>query len=309
MRNVVMIIILTLIAYVPLNVYGQNEYARQMEIMTEANSLTSKNQLREALIFIQDNESIFLQDEITRFWYDWLNGVLLYRLSDYSEARLYILSSISFLDKYQNELSDANMNNYLPVYYFLSDIDFRLGKHRNVLIDELEHAKYIYELVNVTTDQVYSQICSDLKALENNGVGIATDAINSFLAGDYQIAIPKLYNVIEYAKTNRPNEYVQLVNWMKMLAMAYSNIGDYNNAEKYYLSSLDILETHGLQKEKVYRLVLDAISVLYVSVQNYEKANKYNSTAKLLFEEAFDLGDDYVRCLSNSALIQHSLGQ
>lgn len=70
----------------------------------------------------------------------------------------------------------------------------------------------------------------------------------------------------------------------------------------------DFRESKNLQKEKIYRMVLDALSVLYVQLQNYEKAIIFNTQAKTLYEQALDFGDDYVRCISNCALCHNGLG-
>ena len=95
---------------------------------------------------------------------------------------------------------------------------------------------------------------------------------------------------------------------MKSLGMAYMYVGDYNNSEKTYMSTIEFLESKNLQKEKIYRMVLDALSVLYVQLQNYEKAIIFNTQAKTLYEQALDFGDDYVRCISNCALCHNGLG-
>ena len=72
--------------------------------------------------------------------------------------------------------------------------------------------------------------------------------------------------------------------------------------------TIEFLESKNLQKEKIYRMVLDALSVLYVQLQNYEKAIIFNTQAKTLYEQALDFGDDYVRCISNCALCHNGLG-
>lgn len=154
-------------------------------------------------------------------------------------------------------------------------------------------------------------LCSFLpiKAGEEERINLLSlEALDDFMAGNYEVAVPKIISIIDYVQNNHPDEILTLVNWQKSLGMAYLNIGDYNNAEKIYLSSLETLESNNLQKEPTYRMVLDALSVLYVQLQNYDKANIYNGKAKILYEEALDFGDDYVRCLNNSALIQNGLG-
>ena len=55
-------------------------------------------------------------------------------------------------------------------------------------------------------------------------------------------------------------------------------------------------------------MILDAVAVLYIQLQNYEKALAYNTQAKTLYEKALDFGDDYVRCVSNCALCHNGLG-
>ena len=137
---------------------------------------------------------------------------------------------------------------------------------------------------------------------------LSFEVMDNFMAGNYESAIPKIIMIIDYLQNNHPDEILTLVNWQKSLGMSYLNIGDYNNAEKVYISSLGTLESNNFQKEPAFRMVLDALSVLYVQLQNYDKANIYNGKAKILYEEALDFGDDYVRCLNNSALIQNGLG-
>lgn len=235
-----------------------------------------------------------------------LNGVILYKTDKYSEARPYITDAISFLDANQNELADPNITNFLQVYYYASKIDYRLGADRDVLIKGLEHAKYIYEIAGATSDIVYSWITSDLNGINN--IDLAADALNLFMKRDYNQAIPLLHKVIDYYQTNRTTDYIHLATWMKSLGMAYMYVGDYNNSEKTYMSTIEFLESKNLQKEKIYRMVLDALSVLYVQLQNYEKAIIFNTQAKTLYEQALDFGDDYVRCISNCALCHNGLG-
>lgn len=309
MRNVIRIIfILVLLIYSSSKVNGQNDYAKQLEVMQHANSLVQEKKTDEALSLIRSNSDIFHIDEIATFWYDWLNGVILYQTDKFMDARKYIADAISFIDTHADELAGANMERFLQIYYYASDIDVKAGVHKDEIIAELEHAKDIYEKANATSDPVYAWIISDLKTLKENISTIMAEAMNDFISGRYQESIPKLTAIIEDYKINRPTEYVTRVNWQKALAMAYMNVGDYNNSERNYIEALKLLEEHNFQSEKAYRQVLDAMSVLYVQLQNYEIANKLNGQAKMLFEEANDFGDDYVRCLNNGALVQTGLG-
>lgn len=289
-----------------LNMSGQNDYARHLEIMSQTNLMIQDKRFDDAMTLLRKNKELFQYDAITQFWYDWLNGVILYKTDKYSEARPYITDAISFLDANQNELADPNITNFLQVYYYASKIDYRLGADRDVLIKGLEHAKYIYEIAGATSDIVYSWITSDLNGINN--IDLAADALNLFMKRDYNQAIPLLHKVIDYYQTNRTTDYIHLATWMKSLGMAYMYVGDYNNSEKTYMSTIEFLESKNLQKEKIYRMVLDALSVLYVQLQNYEKAIIFNTQAKTLYEQALDFGDDYVRCISNCALCHNGLG-
>lgn len=289
-----------------LNMSGQNDYARHLEIMSQTNLMIQDKRFDDAMTLLRKNKELFQYDAITQFWYDWLNGVILYKTDKYSEARPYITDAISFLDANQNELADPNITNFLQVYYYASKIDYRLGADRDVLIKGLEHAKYIYEIAGATSDIVYSWITSDLNGINN--IDLAADALNLFMKRDYNQAIPLLHKVIDYYQTNRTTDYIHLATWMKSLGMAYMYVGDYNNSEKTYMSTIEFLESKNLQKEKIYRMVLDALSVLYVQLQNYEKAIIFNTQAKTLYEQALDFGDDYVLCISNSALCHNVLG-
>lgn len=306
--GVKIVFILIFVIYSALEMNGQNDYARQLEIMQQSLASVKENNTEEALCLIRSNSNIFHVDTVTTFWYNWLNGVLLYQAEKLVDARKYISDAISFIDSNSDDLAGANMEGFLQVYYYAPVIDMKTGVHKDVIIAELEHAKEIYEKAKATSNPIYSWIVSDLKSLKENISSLITEAMNDFLAGRFQWAIPKLAAIVENYKINRPTAYINIVNWQKILAMAYLNVGDYNNAERNYDEALKLLVSNNLQTEKSYRLVLDAMSVLYSQVQNYEKANKFNVEAKQLFEKANDFGDEYVRCLNNGALAQNGLG-
>lgn len=290
------------------SMWAQNDYARHLEIMSQANTLVEDKKIDEAMSILRQNKDLFQYDAITQFWYNWLNGVILYRSDKYSEARPFITDAISFLDANESELSDPNLTRFLQIYYYASVIEYKLGANKDVLVKRLERAKYIYELAGATSEPIFSWITSDLNSLQNSNFDVAADALNFFVSGDYINAIPLLQNVIVYYQTNRPTDYTHLAAWLKTLGMAYMYVGDYKNSEKTYLSTVQLLENQNLQREKAYRMILDALAVLYVQLHNYEKAIAYNTQAKTLYEKALDFGDDYVRCVSNCALCHNGLG-
>lgn len=295
---------------IPVKIYGQENYAVQLEIMSNASALFQDNKVEEALQLLKTNQTKFDTDEITKFWYNWFNSLILYNSDRELEAKPFVEEAISFLDLNLEELSEVgtDLSNYLVVYFYATDIAFINGGKIESVIKGLERAKLVYEKAGATDDPYYNRIISGLADLQINIVALCEQALDKFMSGQYQDAIPLFLQIIEYNKANRPDEIVQLATWQKALGTAYLNVGDYNNAERYFLSSLDYLETKNLQKDPAYRSVLDALSVLYSHLQNYEKANILNGKAKTLYEEALDFGDDYVRCLNNSAQIQKSLG-
>lgn len=310
MRSIINKILVTLILSIcsAFSMWGQEDYARHLEIMSQANTLVGNKKIDEAMSILRQNKDLFQYDAITQFWYNWLNGVILYQVDKYSEARPFIADAISFLDANESELSDPNLTRFLQIYYYAPDIDYKLGANKDVLVKGLERAKYIYEIAGATSEPIYSWITSDLNTLQNSNLDVVSDALSLFLAGDYADAIPLLQNVIAYYQRNRLTDYTHLAAWLKTLGMAYMYMGDYQNSEKTYSTAIQLLESNDLQNDKSYRMILDAIAVLYVQLQNYEKALAYNTQAKTLYEKALDFGDDYVRCVSNCALCHNGLG-
>ena len=311
MRIVINKILVTLLLslYSAFSMWAQNDYARHLEIMSQTNTLVGDKKIDEAMSILRQNKDLFQYDAITQFWYNWLNGVILYRSDKYSEARPFITDAISFLDANESELSDPNLTRFLQIYYYSSEIDCTLGANKDVLVKELKRAKYIYELAGATSEPIYSWITSDLNSLQNSNLDVVAAALNLFLSGDYENAIPLLKRVIAHYRTNRSTDYIHMAEWLESLAVAYMHIGDYNNSEKTYSSAIQLLEANSLQNEKVYRMILNSYAVLYVQLQNYEKALTYNTQAKTLYEKALDFGNEYVICLQNCAMCHNKLGK
>ena len=291
-----------------LNLWGQNDYVRHLGIMSQANTLFSDKKIDEAIYILRQNKDLFQFDSITKFWYDWLNGVILYQTDKYSDARPFIMDAISFLDANQDELSDPNLTKFLQIYFYAPNIDYILRADKDSVLQQLEHAKYIYEIAHATSDPFYVRIIDGINELSYNNLDFAGEALKPLANRDYQQAIPSLLKVIEHYKSNRTQDYKGQAVWLRSIAMAYMYIGDYQNSEKYYELALELLNANNLHSEKIYRLVLDGYSLLAIQLQNVEKAFKLNDNAKILFEEALDFGDDYVRCVNNSALIQSRMG-
>lgn len=66
-----------------LNLWSQNNYVRHLEIMSKANTLVSDKKIDEAISILRQNKGLFQYDSITQFWYNWLNGVILYQTAKY----------------------------------------------------------------------------------------------------------------------------------------------------------------------------------------------------------------------------------
>lgn len=185
--------------------------------------------------------------------------------------------------------------------FLLSTVPVMVNGH-----SESERQSGIISQVN--SGSSFSWLTTDSNSLKNDIENLPLEFLYSFTSGDYERAISQTLQLVEYTKINRPTEYVQLATWMNVLALSYLNIGDCNKSEECYLTALETLESHNLQEKKLYRVVLDALSVLYTKLHNYDKARLLNNKAKSLYEEVLDLGADYIRCLCNGALIQNALG-
>ena len=74
MRSAAKILFLIFFICASIRMNGQNDYARQLEIMSQTNSLLQDKKTDEALSLLRNNEKLFKFDTITQFWYDWLNG-------------------------------------------------------------------------------------------------------------------------------------------------------------------------------------------------------------------------------------------
>jgi len=160
---------------------------------------------------------------------------------------------------------------------------------------------------------IFVIVCSSISISGQNEYSWQLDAISknaaiAFYSQDYQKAIPLIHEIVDYLNKINPVDYINIATWQNNLAQSYMNCGDYNNAEKIYLEAFEILTYNNRRNDRIFRVLLNGMSALYVQLHNYEKANEFNQTAKMLYENAADFGDDYVACLGNGALIQHALG-
>ena len=219
-KKILVTLLLTFCAI--LNLWSQNDYVRHLEIMSQANTLVSDKKIDEAISILRQNKDLFQYDSITLFWYNWLNGVILYQTDEYSEARPFILDAISFLDANQNELSDPAIINFLQVYYLNSIISYKLGLNCGQIINELKRAQYIYELVGATDNPIYSNIVYDLEVF--NDAVVMTEALNKLASRDFVSAIPLIQKHIKFLLSDPDSELLDRVVWFKNLAWSYGHL-------------------------------------------------------------------------------------
>lgn len=132
-------------------------------------------------------------------------------------------------------------------------------------------------------------------------------ALNLTMSQKYEDSIPIYEQLIAaLQKKNSSPEIIAI--WLKGLATCKLNIGKTGEAERLYLNALKSLSSPQYDNVEIVRHLYDALSVVYTQTKNYEKASILNDKAKILYEKNLDLGDGYVQCLSNAALIQAKKG-
>lgn len=320
LNRILAILIFTI--FIPLNLRGQDDYARHSEIMSQANELFGDKKVDEALSLLRQNKEVFQYDEMTMFLYDWLNGVILYQTDKYSEARPFVGDAIAFLDANENELADPSIISFLQIYYYAPNIDYKLGANTEVVIRELERAKKIYEVANATEDPVYSWITSGLNALKNSNIDVVATEVQKtgdgwaqesdkaykfYLAGRYEEAIAITKDIIQTMSTQQaPLQDIAM--WKRFLGECYRSIGKAGEAEKQCLEALEMLSVPEYVNSDQVRKLNNALATLYLEMHNLNKANEICQRAKIAYEENLDFGDGYIMCLSTWAVIQSDLG-
>ena len=133
------------------------------------------------------------------------------------------------------------------------------------------------------------------------------NALNMTLSQRYEEAIP-LYESIVTTLKNQNSSPDLIAAWLKGLGTCKLYTGQTGDAENIYFEALNLLNSQEYANHKLTRQLHDALAVLYVQTHNYAKADEYNDRAKIAYEKNVDYGDDYVRCMANSALIKSSIG-
>lgn len=292
-----------------LKLKGQSPYSSHLEILTKLSPLAQEKNYSDALVIINDNKELFEFDELTQFWFDWYKGILLFDNKQYKEAMPYLTNALSFMEEYLDEISNNDIKYFLAIYYYAPDCKFKLDEDKDSLIEGLQYAKSIYEKMGNESDPIYQYIVNDLKFFEEDIVALWDNILNEFRLGEYQNVIPKILKTVEYLRNYREQDVETLIMMLRLLAVSYYELGDYNNSEKIFLEAMEIADKNeNIKEDPVYRLLLNSFSCLYILLNNYEKAAAINTYAKILYETEQDFGENYVFCLSNGAVIQTSMG-
>ena len=139
---------------------------------------------------------------------------------------------------------------------------------------------------------------------QKNDIAIAFIKANeTLMSANYSQAITEFQTIYEVVSNKQDKAIVA-----QSLATSYIASGKYKEAESLLLNTIISFENTFDKNTSTYRELLNSISLVYLELYNFNKANDYVQKAKKLFEENLDFGDGYVRCLSIMAGIQVELG-
>ena len=292
----------------PINVSSQEPFSNYIEVISYINSLNESND-GDKLNILESNVSLFQENELTQFLYNWLAGSFLYRMERYPEAEPYTEKTVACMDENKEFFSQEMWHPYFSVYYAHALLKYYIDHNREDCIKRLEYAKKVYESASATSQSDYSLIIQDLEAFSNNLQDILHEAVRCFFSRDFNNAIPLLNEVLNFDKRYHsfPSEtHAQLLN---MLGMSYLDIKDFNNSEICYSAAVDCMDSANLKHLPLYRTVLDGLGCVYMKIHNYNKALLLFDKAKKLYENALDFRDDYLTCLMNMACCCNELGK
>lgn len=139
---------------------------------------------------------------------------------------------------------------------------------------------------------------------QTNDIAIGFIKANeTLMSANYSQAITEFQTIYEVVSNKQDKAIVA-----QSLATSYIASGKYKEAESLLLNTIISFENTFDKNTSTYRELLNSISVVYLELNNFNKANDYVQKAKDLFEENLDFGNGYVRCLSIMAGIQVELG-
>lgn len=135
----------------------------------------------------------------------------------------------------------------------------------------------------------------------------ASAVVELALAQRHEEAIPLCQALIDNLRSR--NAFGRdIAVWLRVLGSAQLEIGKTAEAEASFLEGLQIVSKPEFVNEPIVRQLMDALSQLYTQTHNYEQAQAFSDKARSLYEQNMDFGEEYVRCLSNAALVRANLG-
>lgn len=266
-------------------------------------------------------DSFDLRNEEDKLLYNWALGTRYYPLGKYEEALICLREVTSLCDIYGENIDLKTNQQLLVAYYWEAICEFRTGSSTDIILAKLKRAKTTFEKYNYIDNNYYNQILLDINFCETGGDVVKTAlqqksefsllkgicekaslAMEYMSRNEHNEAIPLIEQIINSWPESLPKE--ELAPFCQFLGNSYVAVGRLKDAEQLYLNTLSELEEH----HKVYRNICDALGVLYYQLHNYQKAKDFSGQSKWLHEKYRDFDDLYIRCLSNCALVEYSLG-
>lgn len=244
-------------------------------------------------------DSFNMEDSVDVFFYDIALGSRFYLSGKYAEALPYLRNVTAIVDKYGDNLN-LHSNLYLiEFYYWEATSEFYAHSSKEVCMSKLQRAKLMFEKYGLDNSDSYKGILTDIEALDS--LSIITRAMDYEAAGDYQNAISLFEQIVNQQSFLSSGDQAAAI---VALGGCYIAVGKLYEAEYLYLKALSNLE----ENTESYRYICDALGVLYCQIHNYQKSKKYLELSKQLHEKYLDFDYTYIRCLSNYAITEYSLG-
>lgn len=305
MRNFSCIFIMFILSCLP--VFSQTE-----SCLAVSNELVKNKDVwdnKTAIDYILSHKDSFdMDNEIDAWFYNIALGTRYYLLKEYTTALPYLRNVTVVLDKYGDAMGFASIRNLLVCYHWEAVSEFYSHSSKEAVLAKMQKAKVIYEKYGLNSTEVYASIQSDIEALQSgkyDNLVLIQKAMEYVMSDNHIAAIPILEQVINQWPTSQ--SFKELAPYIQSLCNSYVAVGKLSEAENLYLKTLAKLDEDNAQDIEAYRNICEGLGVLYYQVHNYQKAKDYLTLSKRLYEKNMDFGYDYVRCLSNCAIVESGL--
>ncbi len=305
MRNFSCIFIMFILSCLP--VFSQTE-----SCLAVSNELVKNKDVwdnKTAIDYILSHKDSFdMDNEIDAWFYNIALGTRYYLLKEYTTALPYLRNVTVVLDKYGDAMGFASIRNLLVCYHWEAVSEFYSHSSKEAVLAKMQKAKVIYEKYGLNSTEVYASIQSDIEALQSgkyDNLVLIQKAMEYVMSDNHIAAIPILEQVINQWPASQ--SFKELAPYIQCLCNSYVAVGKLSEAENLYLKTLAKLDEDNAQDIEAYRNICEGLGVLYYQVHNYQKAKDYLTLSKRLYEKNMDFGYDYVRCLSNCAIVESGL--